>query len=579
MLLPLLALLACGTPKSGDSTAPLPSTVPTDPSGDSGDSAAHDTAPQDTAPVDTSDTAVPDTAADTGPTDSGPVPWRSLLYPSDWSPAFTDPSGAFLHDVSYAGYRASESPLPVVTGPIFEVVSYGADASGASDARAAIQAAIDAAGAAGGGVVHLPAGTYRCDDVLVVRHDAVVLRGDGPTATFVRFTRTSGMSDRAHLTFQGSLREGADLVVARDLLTRSNVVEVTDASGLSVGQEVHVGWTITEAFIAEHGMTDTWVSFTGQWKPFFRRTITAIDTSVAPARVTLDVPLRYAGKVRDGASLRPVSGYLTEVGVEDLAVTTVTTWSEAWALDRSHAVLLDGVKDGWVHDLASYGPPDAPDLLRDHLASGGIKVLNSRRVTIDHTTMEEPQNRGGGGNGYLFEVSRSNEVLTVDSTARSGRHNFIQNWDFGTSGCVWLRTRSEGGRSYLGDWDPVGYPSYSEYHHSLAMANLVDQSWASDGWQGVNRQGESSGAGHSATENVFWNTAGGGYLRSLQYGLGYVIGTDGMNLHTDPAEWDWNQSGEGTDPADWVEGIDAAATLDPPSLFEDQRARRLARAR
>ncbi len=576
MHLPILALLACGTPKTSDSTAPR---APADTAASDSAVEAHDSSGPDSASPDTGngDTAANDSAGgDTAPVDTGPALWRSTLYPVDWTPAHTDASGAFLHDMSYAGYRASEAPLPVVTGPVFDVTAYGADATGARDATASLQAAIDAAGAAGGGVVHLPAGTYRCDDVLVVRHAGVVLRGDGPTHTFVRFTRTSGMTDRAHLTFQGSLREGTDIPAARDFVARSNVVEVLDAGGLAVGQEVHVGWTVTEAFIADHGMTDTWVSFTGQWKPCFRRTITAIDTSVSPARVTLDVPVRYAGKVRDGASLRPVSGYLTDVAVEDLAVTTVSTWGEAWGLNRTHAVLLDGVKDGWVRRVASYAPPDAPDLLHDHLASGGVKVLNSRRVTVADTTMEEAQNRGGGGNGYLFEVSRSNEILTVDSTARNGRHNFIQNWDFGTSGCVWLRTRSEGGRSYLGDWDPVGYPSYSEYHHSLAMANLVDQSFASDGWQGVNRQGESSGAGQSATEDVFWNTSGGGYLRSLQYGLGYVIGTDGMDLHTDPTEWDWNNSGEGTAPADWVEGVDAAATLDPPSLFEDQLARRLA---
>ena len=229
-----------------------------------------------------------------------------------------------------------------------------------------------------------------------------------------------------------------------------------------------------------------------------------------------------------------------------------------------------------MRGVASYAPPDAPDTEGDHLASGGIKVLDSRRVTVMDTHMAEAQNRGVGGNGYLFEVSRSSEVLTVDSTARAGRHNFIQNWDFGTSGCVWLRTRSDEGRSLVADWDPIGYPSYSEYHHSLAMANLVDQSWASDGWQGVNRQDESSGAGHSATQDVFWNTSGGGYLRSLQYGAGYVIGTTDMDLHLDPDEWGWNDPGEGTDPEDWLEGEDEGAHLVPASLYEDQRARRLA---
>ena len=108
-------------------------------------------------------------------------------------------------------------------------------------------------------------------------------------------------------------------------------------------------------------------------------------------------------------------------------------------------------------------------------------------------------------------------------------------------------------------WFGARYPglaSYNRWHQSLLSG---------------------SGAGHSATETVWWNISGGGYLRSLQYGVGYVIGTDGMDLHTDPTEWDWNDSGEGTEPADHVEGEGYAATLEPRSLYEDQLARRLAR--
>ncbi|MDW5595039.1 glycosyl hydrolase family 28-related protein [Conexibacter stalactiti] len=49
--------------------------------------------------------------------------------------------------------------VPVVAR--YDVAAYGADASGASDASAAIQAALDAAGADGGGVVWIGAGSYR----------------------------------------------------------------------------------------------------------------------------------------------------------------------------------------------------------------------------------------------------------------------------------------------------------------------------------------------------------------------------------------------------------------------------------
>ena len=112
----------------------------------------------------------------------------------------------------------------------------------------------------------------------------------------------------------------------------------------------------------------------------------------------------------------------------------------------------------------------------------------------------------------------------------------------------------------------------SEYHHSLATANLVDSSILDDGWAALNRGDWSTGAGHSATECVFWNVTGEGALRSYQYGHGYVIGTSpDLDVRTSlPA-----LMSPGTEPEDWVEGLGEADTLVPSSLYEDQLARRL----
>jgi len=111
-------------------------------------------------------------------------PWRSALYPTDWTPKHSLPDARFLHDFSYAGYR-SGAKLPKVAGP--EFVVQGVDATGATDVTAALQKAIDDAGAKGGGVVRLPAGLYRCDGTLTIRTSGVVLRGDGPDKTKLFF--------------------------------------------------------------------------------------------------------------------------------------------------------------------------------------------------------------------------------------------------------------------------------------------------------------------------------------------------------------------------------------------------------
>jgi len=60
-------------------------------------------------------------------------------------------------------------------------VDYGADGSDGKDDTIAIQKAIDAAGS--GGVVFLPAGSYKISDTLVIREPGVTLEGEGRGGT------------------------------------------------------------------------------------------------------------------------------------------------------------------------------------------------------------------------------------------------------------------------------------------------------------------------------------------------------------------------------------------------------------
>jgi len=519
---------------------------------------------------------VPDAAPDLAgaPDAGGPV--RSSLYPADWTPGLRDPEGRSLPDFSYAGYRNGEQELPTAPpGATFSVLAYGADPTAGKDSTAAIQAAIDAAGAAGGGVVLLPAGTYRCDGVLAVERSGVVVRGAGPQASRVYFTRAQGLSYAAHLTLRGKLVAAPPLALVTDGAAGAKVVEVADASSLSPGDDVSLGWTISPEFIAEHAMTDVWTAFIGKWKPIFRRRVLWIDRATTPQRVTLDVPLRYPAKRRDQAALQRETGYLTGCAVEQLALANAVGWAAAWGQNQVHLLALSAVKDCWVQGVRSFPSPlSAP--AGYHLQSSGILVKDSKRVTISDCTLQKAQNRGDNGNGYLFEISTSNEILTRDCTAADGRHNFIQNWDFGATGLVWSGCKSSGSRAFADSADPTGLAAASEYHHSLAMACLVEQTEIGDAWQALNRLYFSSGAGHTATQSVFWNNRGGGRLLSMQYGWGYVIGTAGLTVLTELG----GLSGQGTAPADLVELSDLeqrGQTLTPASLYDDQRQRRLQR--
>ena len=504
-------------------------------------------------------------------------PWRSELYPEGWTPSFTDSEGRFFHDFSYAGYHNGEAPPGApATAKVIDAAAMGADPTGMVDSTAAVQQAIDAAAAQGGAVVMLPEGLYRFDGLLSIKAPYVVLRGAGPEKTRLYFTKSQGTSDTAHIRFAGTGPTDLEIPLASDGVPREKAIEIEGLADLAPGDDVTVGWEISPDFIEEHGMTGTWTAFNDTWQPFFRRTVVSVDASASPPKVTLDVPLRYPAKLRDKASLRRHEGLLRECGVESLAVSNAVAWDDAWTVTRSHVIELYRVADCWVRDVESFASPfgdTAGPGAGAHLASGGILVSESKRVTVSHVHLGHAENRGGGGNGYVFEIQRSSEILHQDCQADAGRHNFIQNWGFGTTGCVWLRVESRSGLAMLTKDDSLSPTGLSEFHHSLATANLVDQSLFDDGFSIVNRGGESTGAGHTGTQNVLWNLSGKGMVRSLQYENGYVIGTQGLYPVLDsPLPMAF-----GTAPIDWAEGLDRGADLVPASLYEDQLAKRLSK--
>ena len=518
-----------------------------------------------------------DTDADTG-AEAG---WRSELYPEAWTPDDTRPDGRFLHDFSYAGYHRGEAELGADLPALLidAVRDHGADPSGRSDAGPALQSALDAAALAGGAIITLPAGLYRVDAPLHITASRTVLRGEGPEATRLWFTASQGMSYKSHLTARGQLQLGADRPLLADADSRARTIDLAEGPPFAPGDDIALGWTITDAFIDEHQMTGTWKAFNGEWQPFFWRTVVEVQPLPGGQRLTLDVPLRYPAKLRDGASARPVSGALREIGVEAIGVADATAWDDAWSQDQVHVIELDGVVDAWIRDVASYPSPGAP--LEGlgagrHLQSGGLLIRRSKRVTVADAHLAGAQNRGGGGNGYLFEVRQSSEILLRDSIGEGGRHNFIQNWGFGATGVVWLRVQSKGGVAVALDKTDLGLVGLSEFHHSLATANLIDQSRLDDGWGAVNRGDYSTGAGHAATETVLWNSSGNGVIRSRNFGHGYVIGpAPTLKVETSLEGPD----AAGTAPEDWVERSpmpdDPALPLQPASLYEDQLARRL----
>lgn len=492
--------------------------------------------------------------------------WSSRLYPEDWSPPERPGQGA-LHDFSWAGYRHGEVPT-VPAGPVYSVLDEGADPTGARDSQPAFAAAVERA--QDGGIVFVPEGLYRLASPLVVRHSGVVIAGEGAGKSRVFFSQIAAMGDRGHLSFEGALMQEGEAVLLEDGLPGERSVLVSGGVDYDVGDDIVLGFEISDAFVEAHGMVGTWQAFNGRWQAFSRRRVVALEAQGDALRLHFEVPLRQAHLRRDSASVRRELGVLREVGVVDLGLSNANDYDAIWSQNRIRLLSFEGVADAFVSGVHSFvsplAPPEAPEA---EVASGGIFVGSSKSVSVLRSRIGRAVHRGPGGNGYLFEVRQSNEVLFEDCEGEAGRHNFIQNWGFGTSGCVWHRVHSRDGRAETGPRSTFGTLGYSEFHHSLATANLIDGCTLDDGWAAVNRGHWSSGAGESATENVFWNNRGTGTIRSAQFGWGYVVGTE-PSLRVGAHLWEADAA-----PSDHVEGLGFGATLEPPSLYEDQRRRRL----
>jgi len=104
--------------------------------------------------------------------------WREYLATPDTHPR--------IPNVSYAGYHRGEDRLPTPRVR-FSVTGFGAVGDGRTDCTAAFNAAVEAAGRAGGGAVYIPSGEYLLTNIVWVHHSNVVLRGAGRGRTTLLF--------------------------------------------------------------------------------------------------------------------------------------------------------------------------------------------------------------------------------------------------------------------------------------------------------------------------------------------------------------------------------------------------------
>lgn len=517
-----------------------------------------------------------------------PQTWRSALYPTDWTPGYTDAQGRFLHDFSYAGYHSGLKEIPHITENILDVTlpPYYADNKGGKDVTSILQQAINDAGKQGGGVVYLPAGEYVISVTgrhgLVVEHDGVVIRGAGKDKTYIK--NVSGeMRGKTAIYFGKAsghwFRPTSDPVkLATDVLLPSTLVRVEDASKLQVGDKVVLYADCTREFIEELHAGNIWnTRMTG---PTFCRTILSIDRQ--KNLVGIDVPTRYPLKMRDNARLYAIGKQLEECGIEELTIGNVQSFAPGhvynedeyqdkgtmgYDVHASHFIVFQYAMNCWARNINSYRPAENTDDV--HILSNALRLTESQYITVAGCRFGFSQYEGGGGNGYMFTLE-GNDCLLVDCYAEHSRHNY----DFKrmcSNGNVIHNCTGKDGR-YA-----------SDFHMHLSMSNLIDcTAMDADYWDASFRPW-GNGHGYTTSQTVFWNTVGKKkhervdfLIESKQAGWGYVIGTSGEMPKVDasPATGIKNKLMFDTTPEDFVEGEGKGESLQPQSLYLDQLEKR-----
>ena len=525
---------------------------------------------------------------------AGQTTWRSSLYPANWTPPgnASFATGKLIQDFSYAGYQRGEAPVPDVTGPLFDVTAYGADPSGAADSTVAIQDAINAAAAAGGGVVSLPAGLFRIspqganNHCLRISTPHIVLRGAGAAATFL-LNSSHTMNGKAVIQVSPpSTSLGTTQTITADLPGPTRRIPVQNAGSFAPGNVVRIQWSFTDEWVIENNQQTWWNETNGRpANATYLREIVA--TNPAEGWVEIDVPTRYAIKTRDAAGMRTVSGWLTNVGIESLAVGNLqhpgAGWGEndytdpakaAYDAHNSWLIRVQNSRDCWVSGVQSRQAADNSSTC--HMLSNGILLSGCSRVTVRNCQMRRPQYGGGGGNGYMYRLQNSNECLIANSLADFSRHGFVIS-HAGTSGNVFFQCEdreTQRATGSTGSYTTGG--SGSDNHMHFSHSNLWDQCHAHNSFYTAHHRTTSGTTPHGVTSAhaVYWNTTGSGtrytdIVRSEQLHYGYVIGTSGTRSGAT------NPTGGNTAPADHLEGIGQAATMEIPSLYTDQLAKRM----
>lgn len=165
-----------------------------------------------------------------------------------------DAHGNGIPDFSFAGYHGAQKSLPSMTSSPTKTLK-----PGSGDQTSIIQEALNSISQGGGGVLLLAAGSYKIRPGLTIPN-STVLRGAGPDQTFL--LADSGAQTLIRLG-TGVTDPGIQQTVKiTDAYypVGSRMFNVTDTTGLRIGQDIYIQRPVSQAWIDANGMNKNYLS-------------------------------------------------------------------------------------------------------------------------------------------------------------------------------------------------------------------------------------------------------------------------------------------------------------------------------
>lgn len=377
--------------------------------------------------------------------------------PKVWTDYLTNgPTKNHLPDFSYAGYAMGKRPIPQGQKSVLNVTHapFGAKPDDGIDDTAAIQAAIDSAGAAGGGVVLLPRGRYEIHTTtdappLKISYDRVVLRGQGSdiSGTVLHLgapALAKGVRRLGSVPAEEEARHGATIAVmgseerkelaryTHDIPRGTQIIQVSDSARLKPGQTMVIEFSEPKVDALhpapENADLVAQLTFPFQLLPkqsdtlgFVAKRHTWIVKSekiISPQIIQLTRPARFNQWRRYNPRIYSFSG-VHEVGIEHLRIQS--SWPGGYRHHKPYkdaygnivrtakeqdylwnGIWISSASDGWVRDV-----------IFNNLTQG---IIISKSSDI---TLEDLEFHGKDGHAGIT-IAHSNDVLvrSVDFFAR-----------------------------------------------------------------------------------------------------------------------------------------------------------------